>query len=1263
MAHTIYNEVTAVTGVGYTPDRVLGKLKTASVDLPYSLDDIKISHNDFAVAEVYNDSIRKLYRNYLYLIANAEMVTATSPTSSLSYINVDDAFTATLCSTSTHPASGNSLSSMAGIGDTHIAKKVDSNEFLYFNYRSGNSTVIESTTEFTKLSTILAGNAVEFNKTFNFKNVISVDTVGKFLFVLDKGLNTLFKFDISGLVTTDTAIRRTGINSDRPGRYLVKTLGGTQYSEIKNRLLDPVSLSVHDEKIYILDNGTQSVKVYDLNFNYITEAKNHSMFDYVNNDIPVSIVVDQLSDTDITARGYILTTAGKIYEYNPKTNTISSPWIPFESYLPFEIYVFKTDHPVTSLSGRKLYKPENKSFNKIVNSKSSKNILYVSTNKNIYKFYKTRLDSPITRLDFSSSIENLTTDYTLVSSQQILSFDTVLYNGIDYMAVTTSTLSTTLAATITGFKSSTYLLTDKHTTSKLYNENFYTNYFTLSDIFVLPQEIVNNITLNKTTKKLVYNHYSFFENLNKKIYSYYTQANLGNTLAPAICTINDYEFIKPTSFNDDKDFYIGVNEPLLTDVVNRPIELLYNQQETLFNLIKEEYLNTEPPLEVPTRLPGKYELTDSVVSLSASSITVESGNNVIIKVLRQNRITIDNHSSSFSYYTVLDTATKTDVVTIPSNNVSVKVFDLGVSEVTITLGTNKFLTGDSRKFKVVIASQANCFVDPDKSSIIVTLTKSQYKYNISLFGDTSFKRVTTDDGFTARVGVQRTTADNNFSLSSVCNIFINSQSLPGGMTYTPVVPFRLFWSAVEGDFVPVPGGTVSGQVSAAAIDTTSTIFFTKGVSSIIFDLSASVYTGTADIESSSLDVIIHRAGTHSGINGGDAAQEQKQSVYLTEQFKTISLFLSSISAGGTSEVGNLGTTDYRADGSSTTLLSCVNIWDALTASDVSNNGNAFSAVSATYPISASFTVQGPLSVFSTDTSVPALYIEPPATLSTPFIYYQNQIDIIVDTAAIGKGGKGGAGALSKLNHYGYDFGQDGTDDKLDVDITSHDGAPGGPALGGFDNYFKQKITITNNGKVYGGAGGGGGGVVGVSAKEMPSYWHPLGVGSGGGGGAGIHSTNAGAAGLAAIDHIGEQSPLSANAYVQNGSVGTATETGGTGGGFDTVADDYPIVTLQAAREKTDEHDALEQFTVDVTTFPGMTGLSGGNIGEAGVSDTTVPRHTVGIFTPTFINPDIADALTIVNKELKMRFGGKAGHAIKSTLVTPVCAGGGTYKGS
>ena len=76
---SVYSEVTAT----YSRDRVLEKFDTAKNTLPYTIDDIKISHNDFLVSNVYNDAIDKLYKNWLYLIANAEIFTKTSPTTAL----------------------------------------------------------------------------------------------------------------------------------------------------------------------------------------------------------------------------------------------------------------------------------------------------------------------------------------------------------------------------------------------------------------------------------------------------------------------------------------------------------------------------------------------------------------------------------------------------------------------------------------------------------------------------------------------------------------------------------------------------------------------------------------------------------------------------------------------------------------------------------------------------------------------------------------------------------------------------------------------------------------------------------------------------------------------------------------------------------------------------------------------------------------------------------------------------------------------------
>ena len=108
MTKSVYSEVTAVSTSGFERDRVLDKLKTPSTGLPFSLADIKISHNDFAIADVYNDSIRKLYSNYLFLIANAELTTISSPVSGdLGYWAFDDTLEVqAISSVTTDPVTG-----------------------------------------------------------------------------------------------------------------------------------------------------------------------------------------------------------------------------------------------------------------------------------------------------------------------------------------------------------------------------------------------------------------------------------------------------------------------------------------------------------------------------------------------------------------------------------------------------------------------------------------------------------------------------------------------------------------------------------------------------------------------------------------------------------------------------------------------------------------------------------------------------------------------------------------------------------------------------------------------------------------------------------------------------------------------------------------------------------------------------------------------------------------------------------------------------
>ena len=320
MASSIYSEVTASP---FKRDRVLNKLTIARNDLPYNVDDITISHNDFAIADVYNDSLRKVYSNYLFLIANAEIHSNFIPVSAApNYMSMDNSGIMNLSSISASPGDTTSIA-LSSLEETFVINQTDNNgKFLFFNYSKDNSVIFETFEGQGTLTTLLTGNEVEFNKTFKFKNVVSVDTKDNFLFVLDKGANTVYKFDITGLVTNDPGLKRTDLNdTKRPGRYLLKTIGGDGNSQTKNKLSNPSSLSVYKNRIYILDNGHNSIKVFDIDFNFIQELTVPNLFNNPNYGELVSIVVDQYSNSDDNIfRGYILSSKGKIFEYNPNTN-------------------------------------------------------------------------------------------------------------------------------------------------------------------------------------------------------------------------------------------------------------------------------------------------------------------------------------------------------------------------------------------------------------------------------------------------------------------------------------------------------------------------------------------------------------------------------------------------------------------------------------------------------------------------------------------------------------------------------------------------------------------------------------------------------------------------------------------------------------------------------------------------------------------------------------------------------------------------------
>ena len=193
-------------------------------------------------------------------------------------------------------------------------------------------------------------------------------------------------------------------------------------------------------------------------------------------------MVDAYSDTNDTARGYILSSKGKIFEYLPIINKIN---------VPTDLYDFY-DTRLQVLSGVSF----SDTFNKIVNSKIRKNIIYVNNKGRIYKYYKSNFKTYITEFDLESKASGLQIGNE-TNQQEILSFDTVEYNNQEYIIVTTINNPNKQV--------SNYIFIDKHDSVKLYNEDFYSNYFSLSSIIVLPQEVVNNITFNNFITYILFN--------------------------------------------------------------------------------------------------------------------------------------------------------------------------------------------------------------------------------------------------------------------------------------------------------------------------------------------------------------------------------------------------------------------------------------------------------------------------------------------------------------------------------------------------------------------------------------------------------------------------------------------------------------------------------------------------------------------------------------------------------------------------------------
>ena len=1092
----IYPEVVS----RFSKDRVLEKFDTPQNTLPYTLDDIKISHNEYLLNHVYNDVIFKLHTNFLFLIANAEIYTSDSPTLGVKSLQLNESLTSNFQTINTTVTGTKTLST---VNDVFFIQSPNSTDNIVFNYGTDKSYIFKTNSDYTSMSGILSGNEIEFGRDFKFNNVVSVDRSGDFLFVLDKGNNTIFKLDISGILYNDPAIQRTGLDDNKhPGRYLVKTVGGKGKINRKNKLTNPESLKVYNDEVFVLDNGNLSIKVYDLNFNFKRDLVDKELF-LNGDDIPVSITVDSESDLSLQSKIFILTKHGSIV-------TFSTDFSNKEIYKPYGLYSSQLDSVYV----------EQKNFKKIIFSPRERNVIYVVTNKRIIKFYKTNLSTPIGAFDFELNEVNL---------EKINSADFTSISAVDNLALFTSLSSG--ETKITFYK-------DQTIQEKLYHTNFYNNCYTFNDIKIDPQELVNSITFNKTTEKIIYNHSSFFENIYKKVYGRYD-----STRVPKLSTVVESTFDIPASLNISNDFYVGINEPILTDVLNRTISKLYDQQVDIFNILKETYLTQNPPVNVPEVLPSKTDIGNyDLISISTIDQTVNANTPAIYNITRS----ISTGTRKVNIYHSLGANTvETDIKNFISSSDPLQLtFADGETELEFSVESNKFYGSTNKSVDIVLS-------EPDTGAVLeqtsyertttIQPTVPTYTISLSSGNPTSMK-----EGDIKNFALIRTSSDSTYLDEVSCNIYTDDITTTSDDInhitdyYTSNTIPTSYATVANDDFVSVGIDAVSAK-NIHNSSSNGSVVFTSNISAVYFSMSAAKNAGDSRWETFSINV----TNPSEDSTLGSITVQNVSIANLVEIELDLDSNISTYSAG---------------------LVSGANIWEVLSAD------STYKSISSTHPISASLTLSDNLTVYSPSVSTGAIYFDSEG-ISNPLVD-GSILRIVVPTTSyiIGKGGDGGDGIL----WYQGDSGNDISDvDYVKYRQTASPGATGQDggmsiSLSGFTS-----LSIDNSGYIYGGAGGGGAGNLMLAPAAdfdiFETIENALSASAGGGGGAGIVPGGNGQGGTLY---------QSTETFVFSGVSGNATG-GGAGGTID-----------------------LTVVGLDQTLFKIMSGADGGDFGESGQGGDT-----------------------------------------------------------
>lgn len=524
-------------------NRYLGTTLT----LPWSsFEDIKIQPNDLGISDVVNLSFKKLYDNYLYLYKSSRVASNIIPLEQIATAGVSaggnmfrwyTTYATTLSTDQFQPLSTLGYTGLDEVDSFLVTENVNNNYFTIFMSQGTDLIVLNNDRTFltdpvagvTTITPVLCtretfeGSGVNWQKINGF----AVDEKSFSLFVLDLSGNRVVKYSIEGFLTDDNVLANKVIYVDTLGGY-----GDFTENTFFNK---PNSIDIYNSFLYVLDAGNGCVKKFDIEFNYITTYR--LVRDFLS-AYPVHLSHD--SDGNM----YVLTDKNLIYRYD--SNFQNKKIIPLDA--------LDSDYEV---------------YKKISFSPSDSSIMYVISDKNIYKKLITRPDEDIGK--YLTYIYRVRTDERYSAFASLLSPD-----GTSDFNFTFSKSSN--GGKIIAWKDNINLF------DVLGTKDF--DIYTLSEIKISKQEYLQNWVFNKAIAKLLTNHMRLRDQITGK---FIAKRDIKDNVTFRGTRYFLPEELATLEFEHNASFYIGMNEIFQNVIVNRCLKEIFNIQVSLKRALEVEF--------------------------------------------------------------------------------------------------------------------------------------------------------------------------------------------------------------------------------------------------------------------------------------------------------------------------------------------------------------------------------------------------------------------------------------------------------------------------------------------------------------------------------------------------------------------------------------------------------------------------------------------------------------------------------------------------